>query len=207
MASSVSEKELTSGYLTAAGTRPLLTSLADSLNPLQQHFNRHGNKMRFLALLSPTCPECVFGAGAIKTAIIDSFPQAQISLSIVWINMLREDSEATAKIAAQIIIDPRALHFHDPQRSAGRAVAQALGDEGKVAWDTYLFYAPGQDWQGSPPRPVAWMHQLTRSPWADPEHFRFGSDLVAGLGEAAKRLQEIFQPIPKNPSDLARREE
>jgi hypothetical protein len=31
-----------------------LTILADSLQPLQQHFNKNSARLRFLALLSPT---------------------------------------------------------------------------------------------------------------------------------------------------------
>lgn len=33
---------------------PRLTSLADSLEPLREHFNAHKDKYRFVALLSPT---------------------------------------------------------------------------------------------------------------------------------------------------------
>ena len=36
-------------------SNPIVT-LKDSLNPLKVQFNNHTEKIRFLALLSPTCP-------------------------------------------------------------------------------------------------------------------------------------------------------
>ncbi|MBI2845000.1 MAG: hypothetical protein HYX86_00495 [Chloroflexi bacterium] len=174
--------------LKQAGGITTLISLADSLDSLREHFNRHQDKPRFLALLSPTCTECLDGAQAINMSIVSACPQAGISLSIVWINMLPKDSKSAAEIASQIIPDPRAAHFYDPHRRAGKAVAQVLGGNGKIAWDIYLFYTSGQEWHETPPYPAVWMHQLSKSHWADPARFRFGPDLIAALEEAVHTL-------------------
>jgi hypothetical protein len=40
--------------MTVENLSSTLISLADSLGPLQQHFNKNSDRLRFLALLSPT---------------------------------------------------------------------------------------------------------------------------------------------------------
>jgi len=59
-----------------------------------------------------------------------------------------------------------------------------------VAWDIYLFYERGSVWTGEPPVPVAWMHQLEGSRWADPAHFHSGEDLVRELDRTLRRLAD-----------------
>ena len=101
--------------------------------------------------------------------------------------MLSDDARATAGPSARIIDDPRVRHFHDPEKRAGKAIAEGLGSEGAVAWDTYLFYASGSEWTDGPPAPIDWMHQVPGS-WADPARFHTGDDLLQELHKAMKRL-------------------
>lgn len=126
-----------------------------------------------------------------QRAILDDFPQADIGVSIVWINMLPLDSQVTAETSARIIHDPRARHFHDPEKQAGKAVASSLGGQDKVAWDIYLFYAPGSEWGSNPPAPIGWAHQLEGSNWADSTHYRTGDDLVNELRKIMERLTNV----------------
>lgn len=129
----------------------------------------------------------MFGARAVRQSIIEGFPQATIGVGIVWINMLTGDTEAAAAESAQIVDDARVRHFYDPEQRAGKAVAQSLGWEGKVAWDIYLFYPKGSRWGDSPPVPSRWMYQLSES-WVDPAHYRWGDDLLAELHETMNKL-------------------
>jgi hypothetical protein len=64
-------------------------------------------------------------------------------VSIVWVDMLPDDTEAGTGESARIIDDPRVRHFHDPAKRSGRAVAASLGWKDYVAWDIYLFYEAG----------------------------------------------------------------
>jgi hypothetical protein len=130
----------------------------------------------------------VHGARAVQEAIIDGYPDADISVSIVWINMLPLDNRAMAHVRAQTMQDPRARHFSDPRKRVGRAIAQSLGGRNKVAWDIYLFYAPGAEWDGGPPPPAWWAHQLTGSSWADAAHYHRGDELVEQLRRAMADL-------------------
>jgi hypothetical protein len=116
----------------------------------------------------------------VRSSVSDSFPDADVSGCVVWINMLDGDTEVTARESARIIADPRFRHFHDPERQLGRVVGQRIGAEGKVAWDIYLFFAEGAEWVEDLPPPTDWIHQLSAS-WADPARLRFGDGLVQAL--------------------------
>lgn len=115
-------------------------------------------------------------------------PHTNLLVSLVWIDMLALDGRFTAGLAARRMQDPRVRQFHDPGKWAGRALAESLGGPGKVAWDVYLFYAPGAVWGDSPPLPVRWTHQLSDS-WADPAHYRHGASLVEELAQAMNELR------------------
>jgi hypothetical protein len=104
--------------------------------------------------------------------------------------MLPGDSEASARTSARRFNDHRVRHYYDPDKRSGKAVARSLGYADRVAWDIYLFYAPGSEWSENPPIPTYWMHQL-RENWPDHEHFYIGEDLVNELYMAMKRLLEV----------------
>jgi len=136
----------------------------------------------------------VQGARAVQRAILHDFPHADIGACIVWINMLPQDGLATAKLAAQIVADPRACHLHDPEKLAGKAIAASLGGKDKVAWDIYLFYQAGSAWNDSPPTPIHWAHQLQGSQWADSAHHHSGDDLVRELHRIMQNLTSVESP-------------
>ena len=101
--------------------------------------------------------------------------------------MLPGDSEIAAREKAAIFNDPRVRQFWDPDHLCGKAIAEALGYKGKVAWDIYLFYRPGCEWREHPPQPAGWMHQISEG-WADREYFYTGNDLGKKLYETAREL-------------------
>jgi len=115
------------------------------------------------------------------------FPGADLSISIVWIQILANDSTQAAQQAAALLQHARIRHFHDPEQLAGRAMAERLGARGQVAWDTYLFYAAGAEWDDFPPVPFDWVHQLDE-PWAALDHFAWADGLKLRLYEIIGRL-------------------
>ena len=164
-------------------TEPI--SLERSLEPLVDHFNRNRGRPRFVALLSATCPACLFGAKAVRASVLEAYPEAELPVTIVWIDMLPTDNEAAAKRSSRIFEDPRVKQFHDPDRKAGRAIARdLLYEDGGPAWDIYLFYDKDAEWTDRPPEPVDWMHQLSGARRADPSRFRPGPQLTKALKEA-----------------------
>lgn len=101
--------------------------------------------------------------------------------------MLPGDSEATAREKATMFNYPRVHQFYDPEQLSGKAIAESLGYNGKVAWDIYLYYAAGSEWVQQPPKPNLWMHQISES-WASRSHFHTGDDLLKELYTAVKKI-------------------
>ena len=122
-----------------------------------------------------------------QKSIIEEFPEMETRVSIVWLHMLQGDSESSAKESARMFSNHRVSQFYDPNKLAGKAIAESVGWKGQVAWDTYLFYPVGREWAKMSPAPSVWMHQLSE-PWADREHYHSGDDLVKALFETMKRL-------------------
>ena len=104
--------------------------------------------------------------------------------------MLPEDSEEKARVEAGHFSDPRIHHYYDPNKRSGTAIADSLGYADRVAWDIYLFYTADAAWTDSPPKPTAWMHQLSET-WLDRQHHHSGDDLVRELFLATQRLLSI----------------
>ncbi|HJM89092.1 MAG TPA: hypothetical protein QF624_05625 [Dehalococcoidia bacterium] len=144
-----------------------------------------------------------------QESIFDAFPEAEFRVAIVWIDIMDSDTPATALSASVELGDGRASYFHDPTHHAGRALARSLDWQRHVPWDAYLFYAPGQRWDGeAPPPPSEWFHALQdREVWeetlaaegaegtgwtehlaeeseADPERFRRDRALTVALRDA-----------------------
>ena len=53
-------------------------SLSLSMQPLVDHFNAGKGKPRFVAIVSSTCPACVFGAKAVKESVLDVLDRAEV---------------------------------------------------------------------------------------------------------------------------------
>ena len=124
-------------------------------------------------------------------SVLEAFPNADIDVSIIWIDMLRSDNAAAAAQSAKMFDDPRVRQFHDPRgsRLAGKAFAHELIREGAgVAWDIYIFYDRDARWDENPPKPIDWMHQLGGGRRADPERFHAGAELVSELHKSMERI-------------------
>ena len=80
---------------------------------------------------------------------------------VVWVPELG-GQEKHVPAAAKLIADSRAIHFWDGNSVLGKAYQQILKTPG-TAWDVYLVFAPETQWtNGPPPKPVFWMHQLSK---------------------------------------------
>jgi hypothetical protein len=123
---------------------------------------------------------------------VSAFPKSDLVIAIIWVNALPFDGDKAAlKTAAMITSDPRVRHFYDPDNQVGKAVARSLRWD-DPAWDIYLFYDKGAQWQGgaSPP-PVTFAHQLGSH--MDDGHFHAGDDLTRVLRDTMTRLMGAKQ--------------
>ena len=84
---------------------------------------------------------------------------------IVWLPVLPSGAhEAAAQRETKRIRDNRAMPFFDAEARAGKAYSSILHlPSGLPAWDVYLVFGPEVHWEGNPPAPTYWMHQLGRA--------------------------------------------
>jgi hypothetical protein len=130
-----------------------------STEQLRKEFNAMSQKVRIVALLSPTCPECQSGH-VIVGGILKKFPSPRLQALLVWEPMRDGDTPATAAEQAEEVRDPRISQGWDGRRDLGKLFGATL-DLHETAWDVYLIYKPGIIWEGlQPPHPTFWMHQL-----------------------------------------------
>ena len=165
-----------------------IVMLDNSLGALKRRFNDNSDKIRFIALLSPTCPLWRDkGARAVHENVFKSFPDLDISASIVWIPILDKDNFDAAIEPAKLLNDKRVQHFYDRNKTTGIKIAKSVGWTDNVAWDIYLFYRPLVVWNNNPPEPIYWMHQLTDN-WATKEKYRTGVKLKNELLVSIQKL-------------------
>ena len=160
-----------------------LPAVGASLDELRDRFNADTDKLRFVALLSPTCGGCLTGARAIQQSVLDSYPDLDIAVHVVWLPMLGADSEASAKKSSLMYVDSRVQQYWDVDQSSGWAYTNDLfsdmGERMKLAvandeqlkrdvrprgqgpmWDIYMVYEPGTTWGETTPEPASWIMQM-----------------------------------------------
>lgn len=148
---------------------------ADPMTPVQldglrSAFNAASKDVRVLAILSPTCGECIEGHEVVRQ-MFTRFDSDRLSGMIVWLPMRAGDDARAATAQAGTFTDARLrLQGWDRDLEIGHAFEQTLGLT-RTAWDVYLVYEPGVTWEGAlPPQPSFWMHQLTEDSGADQKY-------------------------------------
>src|SRR5881397_2613650 len=104
----------------SARATPQVAVLDESFEALRREFNRDTSKPRVLALFSPTCGGCIYGAKALQHEA-KQIPQAGESAGvlIVWVAMLETDNEREARKSARQFDFPGVRHFYDGGRQIG----------------------------------------------------------------------------------------
>lgn len=102
--------------------------------------------------------------------------------------MLPGDNNFSAMSSAKTYFgDTSVQQYHDPERRAGKAFGVAMGAEkDKVAWDIYMFFDTGVEWEKKAPVPKAHVHQLKGSSWAPEETYTSGRAIFEDLYRAAR---------------------
>jgi copper chaperone CopZ len=156
----------------ACATTPATSARAITLAPyrtqdLRTEFNRARDRVRVVALLSPTCGECQNGQRVVER-VFTTFPKDErLRGFVVWLPMLPSDSVDVAGAQAATFVDPRVVQQWDGEKAFGTLLSKTLRLE-RTAWDVYLLYAPGVEWTGNePPKPSFRMHQLRVRSGAD----------------------------------------
>lgn len=157
---------------------------------IQKVFNQQTGKTKFVAILSSTCGWCLQGAESIQKTVLEKVKDKDISVIIIWTNMLKTDDQSSAYKAASLFKDPSIVQFFDSGNKFGDVVAQRLNPQGKKAWDIYMFFDKDTQWSKDFPRPFEYIHQLSSSvhPWVDKTKYFCGSDLTKRLDDITNSL-------------------
>ena len=169
-----------------------MTVLGESFDALKGQFNADTSKPRLVALFSPTCGGCIYGAKALQHQA-GKLPEivGRAEVMIVWVAMLDSDNEHEARMAARRFDFPSARHFYDGERRIGArlmaeqfptAVRDALEilprdhelremlesredlpPEKMPMWDAVLIFPPGVKWEDRSPAPIWWTKQTSFS--------------------------------------------
>jgi copper chaperone CopZ len=157
---------------------------------IQKAFNEQTGKIKFVAILSSTCGWCLQGAESIQKTVLEKVNDKNISVMIIWTNMLKTDDQSSAYKAASLFKDPNIVQFFDAKNKFGDVVARRLNPNGKKAWDIYMFFDKDTQWSTDFPRPFEYAHQLSSTihSWVDTTKYFCGADLT-------KRLEEIMNSL------------
>ena len=160
------------------------------IDDLKNSFNKQSGSVKFVAILSSTCGWCLQGAQAVQKTVIERMAEKNISVIIVWTNMLKADDKENAYKAASMFKDPSIVQYFDAENKFGDLVAKRLNAKGEKAWDIYMFFDKEDQWGNSIPRPFDYAHQLSESlhPWADNTKYFCGNDLTKRLNDITASL-------------------
>ena len=160
------------------------------MDDLKDSFNKQDGKVKFVAILSSTCGWCLQGALAVQQTVMDQMSKKDITVIIVWTNMLKSDDKENALRAASMFKDPSVVQYFDAENKFGDLVARRLNPKGEKAWDIYMFFDKEDQWSNSIPRPFEYAHQLSESvhPWADQTKYFCGKDLKKRLSDITSSL-------------------
>jgi copper chaperone CopZ len=161
-----------------------------SIDDLKSSFNKQRGSIKFVAILSSTCGWCLQGAQAVQKTVIEKMAEKNISVIIVWTNMLKADDKENAYKAASMFKDPSIVQYFDAENKFGDLIAKRLNPKGEKAWDIYMFFDKEDQWSNSIPRPFEYAHQLSESlhPWADNTKYFCGNDLTKRLNDITASL-------------------
>ena len=93
--------------------------------------------------------------------VLETIPDDNLRVYVVWGPMLGEEEEKDAKEATAHLPDPRVTHFWTPTHVLAEGMDGPLGIEGSRAWDTFQLFGPDARWGETPPVP-AFMMQVNK---------------------------------------------
>jgi hypothetical protein len=96
-----------------------------------------------------------------RDQVLDQVASPDLAAYFIWEPVLGDDDEDAARRATVLVPDSRAWHYWAPSESTAWAFQTALPLVDEFAWDVYLVYDRGVEWnEESPPVPTYYQHQL-----------------------------------------------
>lgn len=160
------------------------------VNEIKTIFNKQTGKTKFVAILSSTCGWCLQGAESVQKAIMEKAADKNISVIIIWTNMLKADDKDNAFRAASLFKSKNVVQYFDADNKFGDVVAKSLNPKGEKAWDIYMFFDKDTQWNQKFPRPFDYAHQLSiaNNTWIDKTKYFCGEALTQRLEDITTSL-------------------
>ncbi len=120
--------------------------------------------------------------------ILKENPDDRLRAYIVWLPIFGGDFQGESRKLSRRFPDKRVAYFTDPDSLTGNAWERVLNTGREMAWDVYFLYGAAAKWEGDPPLPDFWMHQLggvTKAPRLDTAEFT--TQLKKMLSETPKQ--------------------
>lgn len=199
--------------------------LGDDLSALRAEFNKRSDRWRTVALVSPTCSECVYGAEVVRKELTDRYPADRVETISIWIPMLSTDNEQAARNSASIFPPEGVRQFYDSRQSVGWAYARGTfnGFIGRARkslppghyleptfadreqteqpqWDLYMLYAPGVRWNDAPPMPTHWIRHCGRPDGQKSTYWRDSPDSPPREGNLFDAMREMADQAVGRPT-------
>ena len=93
--------------------------------------------------------------------VLQTNKSKQLVAYAVWEPILRTDDARSSRKATTLLPDSRVRHFWTATQDLGELFQPAIDLTTEPAWDVYLVYPRGVEWNGQqPPQPAFFMHQL-----------------------------------------------
>jgi hypothetical protein len=97
--------------------------------------------------------------------VLDQVNAVDLRVYAVWVPILRTDIRLAVSRATTRLPDDRVDHFWDARGKLPGTYSRILGlPDSRPAWDVYLLFDRNARWDGEPPAPTQWMHQLGIAP-------------------------------------------
>lgn len=106
--------------------------------------------------------------------VLKEVPDNRVAAYVIWDPIFGGDFESESKNLSKTLPDQRVQYFKDPNSLAGTLWKKVLKLFRPIAWDVFLLYGAGAEWNAEPPSPDYWMHQLGAlkiAPVLDEEEF------------------------------------
>jgi len=142
---------------------------------------------------------CRWGfSNVVKT--LKSVGDDRVRAYIVWLPIFGGDFKGEARKLSDSFPDKRVSYFLDPESLSGHFWERILKTEREIAWDVYLLYGAGAQWEKDPLPPDFWMHQLggvTKAPRLDqPEFTAKLKEMLSEIRPPVSQGQEERRPSP-----------
>ena len=125
---------------------------ATTLDQLKARFNQDAGVLRLVVLVSPTCPQCVSGAGWIQEYALKRNPTLNVKVYAVWYEMYPGDSPDDFPAARAFMPDKRVSHYWDPGKDVGRWFYGFVPSnvKGEIEWDAFYLFDKTAVWNDKP---------------------------------------------------------